>query len=158
MPSCSLSQFTLLTSFDCAIFAWKVTRKYRGSLVTLQYISPSSTALFGVYPVVPPAVLAFIHLSKERVAPPKQEVTFARVWAVLAPLAFTVFGIFVTLFVTSELIGYPLFWDTTQRGEVIPYRRFGTNCRSYLQASRSLVTLKDGTYRLPRNVGMELQL
>jgi len=30
-----------------------------------------------------------------------------------------------------------LFWDVTQRGLVIPYRRFGTKYRSHLQGSRN---------------------
>jgi len=31
-----------------------------------------------------------------------------------------------------------LFWTVTQRGVVIPYRHFGTACRSHLQWSRNL--------------------
>jgi hypothetical protein len=64
-----------------------------------------------------------------------------------------------------------LFWDVTQRREVIQYRRFETTCRSLLQGPRNaripssrvrksrkkdLLTLEDGTDRLYRNVVMEL--
>jgi len=157
MPSCSLSQLTLVTSFvqySCG--------KLHGCIVGVLSLCNTSVhraQLFSVCIQLCHRLCWLLYiLSKEWVAPPYQEVTFARVWAVLTPLTFMVFGIFVTLFVTSELMTYPLFWDTTQRRAVIPYRRFGTNYRPYLQASRSLVTIKDGTDKLPRNVGTELQL
>ena len=54
----------------------------------------------------------------------------------------------IGIFVTSDLMSSALFWDTTQRRVVISYRRFGTIYRSYLQASRSLWTIKDRTDRL----------
>ena len=66
------------------------------------------------------------------------------------------------------------FWVITQRGVVIPYRRFGTTYRSCLQRSRTpppkkeraqietslfgFLTLEDGTDKLSQNVGKELLL
>jgi len=54
---------------------------------------------------------------------------------------------------------FALFWVFTQRGMVIPYRRFGTTYRSCLQGSRSpgrllfdCLYVEDGTYRSCRNV------
>jgi hypothetical protein len=46
-----------------------------------------------------------------------------------------------------------VFWDITQNTMVIPYRRFWTSYRYYIQG-----TLEDGTDRLSRNVGKELPL
>jgi hypothetical protein len=43
-----------------------------------------------------------------------------------------------------------LFWVITQRMAVIPYPRFGTNYRSYIQESRSpLKFLEDGPIGFP---------
>ena len=47
-----------------------------------------------------------------------------------------------------------LFWDVT----VIPYRRFGTVYRSYIQGSSSPKTLKIGPMVSFRNVGMKLPI
>jgi len=44
------------------------------------------------------------------------------------------------------------FWVITQRVVVIPYLRFGTTYRSYLQKP-----LEDGNDRLSQNVGKELE-
>ena len=41
--------------------------------------------------------------------------------------------------------------DVTLRWYAVRYRRFGTNCRSRLQGSRSPFTLEDVTYRLSQN-------
>jgi len=56
-----------------------------------------------------------------------------------------------------------LFWDITQRIVVIPYQRFGRNCRSNLQESRDQsrwnpLTLESGSDSLSQNVGEELPL
>ena len=60
-----------------------------------------------------------------------------------------------------------LFWVITLRIVVISYRHFGTTYGSHLQDERNsranptfldFLTLEDGTDRLSRNVGKELQL
>jgi len=54
---------------------------------------------------------------------------------------------------------YAVFWNITQRIVAIPYRRFRTNCQSYLQASRyQFLDLEDWTKKWYRNVGNELPL
>jgi hypothetical protein len=65
---------------------------------------------------------------------------------------------------TTSSMRSALFWDFSQRRIVIPYRRFGTICRCYLEGSgtpcRILLGLSDpenGINRLSRNIGTELK-
>jgi hypothetical protein len=53
-----------------------------------------------------------------------------------------------------------LFWIITQSLVVIPYRPLGTTFRSQLQVSKNqeVLTLKNGTDILSRNVSKELRL
>jgi hypothetical protein len=58
------------------------------------------------------------------------------------------------MLIASFRFRYAVFWDVTELIVVIPYRSFGTNCRSHLQGSRNnFVTLEGGTDSLSRNVG-----
>jgi hypothetical protein len=49
-----------------------------------------------------------------------------------------------------------LFWDFTQRGKVIPYRRFGTTYHPVFKDQSYYLALDDGTETLSRNVDKEL--
>jgi len=55
------------------------------------------------------------------------------------------------------LLRSELFWDITQCIVVIPYRCFGDNL-SVPSSSVKIFTHEDGTDRLSRSVGKELQL
>jgi len=47
-----------------------------------------------------------------------------------------------------------VFWDSTQRTVIIPYRRFGTTSKSHLQGSIN-PNLEDGIEILSRKIGKE---
>ena len=55
---------------------------------------------------------------------------------------------------------FELYGAITQRVMIIPYRRFGTTCRSHFQGKDRLthLSLEDGTDRLSRIVGKQLPL
>jgi hypothetical protein len=62
----------------------------------------------------------------------------------------------------QDLINYfmrsTLFWDYKQHRMAVPHRRFGTTYQSHLQVFfLDCLNLEYETFRLSRNVGMELQ-
>jgi hypothetical protein len=52
-------------------------------------------------------------------------------------------------FVGLQVTNLSVFWDVTQSGLVVGYRRFETICRPHLQGSRSCLTLEDGSDNSP---------
>jgi hypothetical protein len=75
--------------------------------------------------------------------------------AAIRTISSTKFHLNRTILKVRIQIKSALFGNITQRPAVIPYRRLGTNCRSYLQGSVDFLTVEYGTDRMSRNVGRE---